>query len=470
VSRQFGSGAAPGADCRAEFATLGADITWLTSIALVAPDGTPTCSFISGPGAVASIADRSYFQTALATGTFVVSDLLVSRVSGLPVVVAALPWISNGAIGGVVVAGIDLGELGIAAVAAGDPGDGTVTALLDRNATVVGAAPAGGVFATGQDLAGSALWAATAGASGVLPSVSHGGRDYIVAYADFPATSGRVLVLRDLGLVLADTNARALRSLVAFLVAVIAVCLVVWLGGETLILRPLAAIRGAAGRIASGQLARIDTKGFVPELRQLGERINSMSEELAARNAELNAANLRLAELALRDGLTDLGNRRAFEERVALEVDRCARERKPLALLLLDIDRFKQFNDHYGHFAGDDALRRVASVVAANARRASDFAARIGGEEFALLLPDCSQADALAIARRVVADVAGFAIPHVASEEGVVTVSVGVAGHRMVPGVSVRGLLESADQALYSAKRHGRNAAATGPDIITLVS
>src|SRR5690606_22670400 len=175
-------------------------------------------------------------------------------------------------------------------------------------------------------------------------------------------------------------------------------CILVWLGGEWLMLRPLAALQSAAGRVASGELARIDVTGFVPEFRQLGERFNAMSEALAARNAELNAANARLAELALRDGLTGLGNRRAFEERVEQEGERCARERKALSLLLLDIDCFKQFNDHYGHFEGDEALRRVATLVAGGARRASDFAARIGGEEFALLLPDCGQAEAFGIA------------------------------------------------------------------------
>lgn len=469
LARQPADDAAPN-ECSAALLALAGDFAWLKSISLVSVEGSFTCSSLDSAGTLGSIAGHDYFRTALRTGDLVISDFVVGRIDGLPAVVAAIPRIEGGVVRDVVLAGIDVDELSLVAADAGDDADGTLVALLDRNAFVVASSPEGSIFTPGQDLSATDLWAATAGGAGVLPAVAFGGRTYVVSFSALSATNGRLVVLRDRSIVLAEANARAVRSVAAMVIVVIALCLIFWLGGEWLVHRPLAAMRSAAGRVASGGLARIDVTGFVPEFRQLGESFNSMSEALAERDAELNAANLRLAELALRDGLTDLGNRRAFEERIEQEGERCARDRKVLSLLLIDVDRFKQFNDHYGHFAGDDTLRRVAALVAAAARRASDFAARIGGEEFALILPNCPQDEAMTIARQLVADVAALRIAHAGSEEGIVTVSVGVAGHRMVPGVAVRGLLESADQSLYTAKRQGRNNAVGGPEVITLVS
>ncbi|MCW5714152.1 MAG: diguanylate cyclase [Bauldia sp.] len=461
---------APGSGCEAGLAALVGDLPWLTSVSQVSIEGNIVCSSLDPSATVLTVADRDYFQNALRTGGFVVSDFLISRSSGLPIVVAALPRVVEGVVESVVLAGIDLDELGLIAAAPEDEANATMVVLLDRNAIVVGASPEGGPFALGENLASSALWATTGGSSGILRETTYAGRHLMVGFSDLPAINGRLIVLRDRSNVLAEANVRAVRSISALVLAALIICLLVWLGGERFILRPLAAMRSAAGRVESGDFARIETKGFVPEFRQLAERFNSMSEELAKRSAELNAANQRLAELALRDGLTDLGNRRAFEERIEQEGERCVRDRKVLSLLLVDIDRFKQFNDHYGHFAGDEALRSVASLVAAAGRRASDFAARIGGEEFALILPDCPQGEALAIARRLVADVAALGIAHAGSEEGIVTVSVGVAGQRMLSGAAVRGLLEATDQALYAAKRNGRNNAVAKPDPIALVS
>lgn len=128
----------------------------------------------------------------------------------------------------------------------------------------------------------------------------------------------------------------------------------------------------------------------------LARRNQRMRRRLRRQQRALKTANAKLAELAWQDGLTGLANRRSFDQRLATECNRAAREQGALSLLMIDIDRFKRYNDSLGHQAGDDCLIRVAGVIHAEFRRAGDFAARYGGEEFAVILPETSQAGALA--------------------------------------------------------------------------
>ena len=168
-----------------------------------------------------------------------------------------------------------------------------------------------------------------------------------------------------------------------------------------------------------------------------------------------------LALLSRTDSLTGLANRREFEEVFAAEWWRAARERTCLALLMIDADRFKQLNDRFGHARGDECLQALAQVIAASCRRPGDLAARIGGEEFAVLLPATTSEGAQVIAERIRAAVeAGAALPEAQSAVGT-TVSVGVAA--TVPGVDHEraALFAAADRALYRAKEAGRNRVAT---------
>ncbi|WP_051391149.1 sensor domain-containing diguanylate cyclase [Paraburkholderia mimosarum] len=157
------------------------------------------------------------------------------------------------------------------------------------------------------------------------------------------------------------------------------------------------------------------------------------------------------------DALTSLANRRAFESRADHEWARARRSGSPLSLALIDVDRFKLYNDHYGHLAGDDALAAVAQALGAHARRAADCAARYGGEEFVLLLPDTGEAQALALGEKVRAAIEALARPHAGSPNGVVTVSVGVACTTQRAFGGWRALTDAADAALYTAKRAGGN-------------
>jgi diguanylate cyclase (GGDEF)-like protein/putative nucleotidyltransferase with HDIG domain len=158
-----------------------------------------------------------------------------------------------------------------------------------------------------------------------------------------------------------------------------------------------------------------------------------------------------LTHAARRDPLTDLLNRRGFEEVFDVELERARRTEAPISLIVCDLDRFKRINDAFGHAAGDEALKRVA-VCIRTVKRSFDSAARVGGEEFALLAPDCDEHGAYMLAERVRGDVErGFASGH-----GPLTGSLGIATFPL-HGQSPEALLRAADQALYAAKRLGRN-------------
>jgi len=169
------------------------------------------------------------------------------------------------------------------------------------------------------------------------------------------------------------------------------------------------------------------------------------------------AVEAELREQAGTDALTSLANRRSFETRADHEWARTRRSGMPLSLALFDVDRFKLYNDRYGHLAGDDALAAVAHALGAHARRAADCAARYGGEEFVLLLPETGEAQALALAEKVRAAIEALALPHAESPNGVLTVSVGVACTTQSVFADWRALTDAADAALYTAKRAGRN-------------
>lgn len=172
----------------------------------------------------------------------------------------------------------------------------------------------------------------------------------------------------------------------------------------------------------------------------------------------LRAANAQLAELARNDPLTGLANRRHFDEVKEIEFRRTQRLGQPLALLVCDIDNFKRYNDAYGHAMGDNCLRAVAQALKVAVRRAGDLVARIGGEEFVILLPSTDREAALGLADRVLASIAEAAIPHRDSDtSSFVTLSIGVALTTSTPAASFDALFHLADRALYAAKAAGRN-------------
>jgi len=156
------------------------------------------------------------------------------------------------------------------------------------------------------------------------------------------------------------------------------------------------------------------------------------------------------------DGLTGIANRRHFDQVLHKEWTRLERAGQPLALVMLDVDWFKRYNDHFGHQAGDECLRAVAQAIS-GVSRASDLVARYGGEEFVIIAPGTDGPQALQMAQRACDAVRALGMPHPLAYESVVTVSCGVAVTVPGPDDSLENLLGQADDALYEAKAQGRN-------------
>lgn len=184
----------------------------------------------------------------------------------------------------------------------------------------------------------------------------------------------------------------------------------------------------------------------------------AMNRALEEANERLRQANGRLERLSLTDALTELPNRRHFDEVLQREWRRARRAGSALSAVMVDLDFFKAFNDSYGHAEGDECLRRVARTLRAGMRRAGDVVARYGGEEFVVLLPDTTPAHAASLAERLRARVESLGVAHRLSGVGsVVTCSAGVSTALPAEGGTAKMLLEEADRALYLAKRDGRN-------------
>jgi diguanylate cyclase (GGDEF)-like protein len=202
-----------------------------------------------------------------------------------------------------------------------------------------------------------------------------------------------------------------------------------------------------------------ENQQLIASLSSKNQALLEMNRELEAkiheRTHELAAANARLAQLAVTDGLTGLYNHRHFHERLALEVERSSRSGLPLSLLMLDVDHFKQFNDGFGHPAGDEVLRQFARVLA-DTRRANDVVARYGGEEFAIILVDTAKFTAAKVAERVRERIYSHDFAEAALRAGRISVSIGVATFPD-DGGDAEALVRAADAALYAAKRAGRN-------------
>jgi diguanylate cyclase (GGDEF)-like protein len=225
------------------------------------------------------------------------------------------------------------------------------------------------------------------------------------------------------------------------------------------------------GAIANGHQQTIKRR-ITDLLRQQRENhalIREQTEALDEKGRALETANAHLHQLSMVDGLTHVANRRRFDESLRDEwrrAQRAAGDRitdhhgtahEHMALLLIDIDYFKQYNDHYGHLAGDACLREVAQLISGGIRRSGDLVARYGGEEFAVLLPATPLAGASGVAERIRQAIWQRALPHEASPLGRVTICIGVADSQGTGCAGETDLIRLADAALYAAKKNGRN-------------
>lgn len=239
---------------------------------------------------------------------------------------------------------------------------------------------------------------------------------------------------------------------------------------------PVHRMEAAAKAVAAGDFDMLLPRTAYRELNRLSRAFDDMTRRLreafraveaahselehkvARRTEELREANEELERLSRQDSLTGLANRRRFDPELHEEWLRARRSGEPLTLVMCDLDYFKPYNDRYGHARGDEVLVKVARVLQSELRRSSDLAARYGGEEYALILPNTAAGDAQAVLAQIRAGLAALGLVHEASPFGRITMSFGIACHQ--PGsefASAEDLLVAADQALYRAKAAGRD-------------
>lgn len=209
---------------------------------------------------------------------------------------------------------------------------------------------------------------------------------------------------------------------------------------------------------------------FVGAVLERLERISFLQGLLLEHESqERERLNQKLDRMAHQDALSGLANRRHFNVLLEREWERLRREERPLALLFIDVDYFKAYNDTYGHALGDECLMAIGRALANAVRRPGDVAARYGGEEFVVLLPGTGLEGASEVGERIIGEIDGFAIPHAASSvSGIVTVSIGLAVLVPQTGITTADLLAQADAALYAAKHAGRHRLVVSEETVVL--
>ncbi|HET8711295.1 MAG TPA: diguanylate cyclase [Spongiibacteraceae bacterium] len=250
----------------------------------------------------------------------------------------------------------------------------------------------------------------------------------------------------------------ALPLAVSFITSLLGAIVVLILFQRKLV-RPLLSISSylRAVRKNNDYTRRLDSN-LRNELGELSHDIDALVQHVHVQQQQLQAQTREMQALSFQDGLTGLANRRRFDQSLTDNWVRAQRTRTALALIMLDVDYFKNYNDHYGHQRGDEALKQLAAIIRRIVVRQSDIAARYGGEEFAILLPDTSEASAQKIAERIQEELMLASIPHdYSAVSRALTVSIGIAAIIPSPTQSSRELVHQADSALYIAKGSGRN-------------
>ncbi len=427
---------------------------WITSLAIANPSGRIVCA--TAPQVVGlDTSDRPYFQEALRSGKFVLSDYLISRQNGGPGIVAAIP--TEGA-DGVITAGIDLQWMGRLAAAAAQRA-GALTMIMDASGAVIAAHPAPERW-LGRKLGNDPrVQEVLRRESGIVTLAGHDGTRRIFGVLRLPGLDARLAVGVDERAVLGRVEYEMWLAYVQLALVCCFVLLAVWWGGERMIVQPIHRLARAAARIGRGNLdVRASSKDWAAEFAPLAAALDDMARRLAVREDDLQVANRHLEELSRIDSLSGLANRRAFDARLEAEWRSAAAQGRPLALMMIDVDHFKPFNDTYGHVDGDACLRTVGETLAGAAAGRAALVARYGGEEFAVLMREADTDAAIALGTRLRAAVEDLGLKHAGAPAGHVTVSIGVASLVPEPDESAGILLEAADAALYGAKRRGRNA------------
>jgi diguanylate cyclase (GGDEF)-like protein len=453
-----------GKSCLILRASLTVDLPWIRSMSIVGKNGRVQCSTLNNLVGV-DLSDRPYFKKMQETRGFVLSDYLFGRASNQPTIVAAYPVSAvDEDEDAFIIATVNLdwmsqimGNLG------GRPG--VSAALIDGAGTVL-AAPSDQASMIGRPLDNlpllSAVTGKAVGSDKRTGSVSFTGADgtkRAASFARIPGTDSRLIVTIDEAKVSAGAN----RDIRTAYVQLAFVCLFVLIGAliaaEKLIIQPIEMMAAMTKKFGQGDWsARVARARLPAEFVPLARAFNAMAAHLGQRERELIASNDRLTVIASIDMLSGLANRRGFQSRLDFEWLKAMQTSSEMALLMIDVDHFKLYNDTYGHPEGDVCLSRLGEALAAIADVTNGFAGRYGGEEFCLLLPNFDNARALAAGEMVRTAIQDLGMPHATSVYQSVTVSVGVACTTPSDLQAPKDLIEAADAALYAAKHRGRNA------------
>ena len=399
------------------------------------------------------VQDREYFQVPARTRTPYLSNAFMGRGFGTdPLVAVSAPLFADGRFAGVVE-----GSIGVESFTRMRSEElrrrGFEMLILDREGHVVHASP-GLSFEFDQDLSGAPFLRRSAGDGATIGralGVVQNEPGAFVAQTSTHAGWSVLLLAPDSAI-----DGPLKRRLSIFLGMLVLAVLGTW-WVVAMQMRRFAELQqsllGALHRVATRQAVEpLDLDEIPVELRPLAQSIDGLAHQLDSAQDD----NVELDRLTRTDALTAVLNRRGFDERLEQLVDGGDSVlRVPVAVLAVDIDHFKQYNDRYGHLAGDTALRRVAGAISGCLRGEDDLVARTGGEEFVALLMDADALTAYGVAERARHAVAALGIPHAKSPTGCLTISVGV--HVAPAGAHPLALVEQADQALYRAKRGGRD-------------
>jgi diguanylate cyclase (GGDEF)-like protein len=439
--------------------SLHVEMPWITNLSVVGKNGRISCSTAQNYVGL-DVTDRPYYQKTLHSKELVISNLVVSRLSQKPILIASYSTSSlESEDPSIIVAGLNMDWIARLMSGLGDR-PAIQAALLDGKGTILANQPIDHTL-LGQTYQG--FDSETMGleqAAGTTSIVSNG-IEKLISFVRIPGTDNRLIVSIDHDKLFAPINYAIRKAYIQLTIVSLLVLLGAWFVGEKFIIRPIRMMTSMAKRFGQGDLtARVTAKKLPAEFNPLAIAFNMMASQLSERERELVATNDHLTVMASIDIVSGLANRRGLQNRLEFEWLKVQQLGSDLALMMIDVDYFKLFNDSYGHPEGDACLNRIGDALAGVANETMGFAARYGGEEFCLLLPGADRERAMEIGEMVRQTIEHLKIPHVMSKHGHVTVSVGVA--RIAPNAMQHPdeLLEAADAALYAAKHRGRNTVA----------